>query len=129
MKKSLSTLSILIISILLFQNKSLAQTTGSASGFRHIVIITFKPDASPDSIKALDNQYEDLGKSSLVKNFEWGVNVSARDTTELKHIYNTTFTSKQDLDNYRKIPEYKRLFQLSLPIASDVNVVDYTINQ
>ena len=129
MKKIISSLSLLIICILLFQNTSLAQTGGSATGFRHIVIITFNAGVSPDSIKALDKVYEDLSKSPLVKDFEWGVNVSARDTTELKHIYNTTFVSKEDLDNYRKIPEYKKLFQLSLPIASDVNVVDYTINK
>ncbi|MGN6803692.1 MAG: Dabb family protein [Ginsengibacter sp.] len=129
MKKIISSLSLLIICILLFQNTGIAQTGGAANGFRHIVIITFKPGASPDSIKALDKVYEDLSKSSLVKDFEWGVNVSARDTTELKHIYNTTFASKEDLDNYRKISEYKKLFQLSLPIASDVNVVDYTINK
>src|SRR5690242_7628791 len=129
MKKIISSLSFFVISILLFQNSSVAQTTASATGFRHIVIITFKPDASPDSIKALDILYSDLAKSPIVKDFEWGVNVSARDTTELKHIYNTTFASKEDLDIYRKIPEYKKLFQLSLPIASDVNVVDYTINK
>jgi hypothetical protein len=128
MKKVIFRLTLLIVSILLLQNKTVAQTTGSSAGFRHIVIITFKPDASPDSIKALDNLYADLAKSPLVKDFEWGVNVSARDTTTLKHIYNTTFASKEDLESYRKIPEYKKLFQLSLPVASDVNVVDYTIN-
>ena len=129
MKKIVSSLSFLVIFVLLFQTTSHAQTTGSATGVRHIVIITFKPDASRDSIKALDNLYADLAKNPLVKDFEWGVNVSARDTAELKHIYNTTFASKEDLDNYRKIPEYKKLFQLSLPIARDVNVVDYTINK
>jgi Stress responsive A/B Barrel Domain len=129
MKKIIFRLSLLIVFIVLFQNRGIAQATGSSAGFRHIVIITFKPGASPDSIKALDNVYEDLAKSPLVKDFEWGVNVSARDTTDLKHIYNTMFASKEDLESYRKIPEYKRLFQLSLPIADDVNVVDYTINK
>lgn len=128
MKKIILRLSLLIVSIVLFQHNGIAQAAGYSQGFRHIVIITFKPDASPDSIKALDNVYKDLAKNSLVKDFEWGINVSARDTTELTHIYNTAFASKEDLENYRNIPEYKRLFQLSLQIASDVNVVDYTIN-
>lgn len=119
----------MIVFIVLLQNRSFAQSAGSSPTFRHIVIITFKPDASPDSIKALDNVYAALAKSPLVKDFEWGVNVSARDTTTLKHIYNTTFASKEDLDAYRKIPGYKRLFQLSLPVADEVNVVDYTINK
>jgi len=129
MKKIIFRLSLLIISLALLQNRAIAQAAGSSRPFRHIVIITFKPGASPDSIKALDNLYADLAKSVLVKDFEWGVNVSARDTVSLKHIYNTTFASKEDLESYRKIPEYKRLFQLSLPIADEVNVVDYTINK
>lgn len=129
MKKIAFRLTLLIVSIVLLQNKAVAQAMGSPAAFRHIVIITFKPDASPDSIKALDNVYADLAKSPLVKDFEWGVNVSARDTTTLKHIYNTTFVSKEDLESYRKIPEYKRLFQLSLPVASAVDVVDYTIRE
>lgn len=129
MKKIIFRLSLLIFSIVLLQNRVVAQVAGSLQTFRHIVIITFKPYAPPDSIKALDNVYADLAKSPLVKDFEWGVNVSARDTTTLKHIYNTTFTSKEDMESYRKIPEYKRLFQLSLSIADDVNVVDYTIKK
>lgn len=129
MKKIIFRLSLLIVSFTLLQNRAIAQAAGSSRPFRHIVIITFKAGAAPDSIKALDNLYADLAKSALVKDFEWGVNVSARDTASNKHIYNTTFASKEDMESYRKIPEYKRLFQLSLPIADEVNVVDYTINK
>ena len=129
MKKIILKLSLLIVSVVLLQNRAIAQAASSPKPFRHIVIITFKPGAPPDSIKELDNVYESLAKSPLVKDFEWGVNVSARDTTALKHIYNTTFASKEDMEGYRKIPEYKRLFQLSLSIAGEVNVVDYTINK
>jgi|SRR6185437_3093059 len=129
MKKIILRISLVIVSIILSQHNVIAQATSSSKPFRHIVIITFKPDAPPDSIEALDNVYVDLAKSSLVKGFEWGINVSARDTTTLKHIYNTMFASKEDLESYRKIPEYKKLFQLSLAIADDVNVVDYTINK
>ncbi len=129
MKEIFSRFSLLVISILLINYSVFAQDSNLSKPFRHIVVITFKPDASVDSIEALDNLYKDLSKSAFVKDFEWGVNVSARDTTTLKHIYNTSFASKQDLERYRKIPEYRRLFQLSLPIADDVNVVDYTINK
>jgi hypothetical protein len=127
MQKIIFRLTLLIVSIVMLQNEGFTQAMGSPAALRHIVIITFKADASQDSIRVLDKVYEDLAKSPLVKDFEWGINFSARDTTGLKHIYNTTFASKEDLDNYRKIPEYKRLFQLSLPIADDVNVVDYMI--
>lgn len=115
---------------LLFHNNINAQINNSSSNLlRHIVIITFKPDAPADSIKALDNVYTGLSKSSFVKDFELGINVSARDTGVVKHIYATTFASKEDMKSYSKIPEYARLFKISLPIADDVTVVDYWVQK
>lgn len=127
MKRIILKLSLIAIFAVLGINIAAAQTEQSSKPFRHIVIITFKPGASPDSIKALDKVYQDLAGSPLVKDFEWGVNVSARDPNTLKHVYNTTFASQEDMKSYAKIPEYKRLFQISLPIADDVTVADYTI--
>jgi hypothetical protein len=129
MKNIILKLSLLVVLVVLVKSIAFAQTENASKPFRHIVIITFKPGASPDSIKALDHVYQDLAKSPFVKDFEWGVNVSARDPNTLKHVYNTTFASEEEMKSYAKIPEYKRLFQLSLPIADDVTVADYTINK
>lgn len=130
MKKILFMLSMFVAAFLLFANNTNAQTNNSSGNLlRHIVIITFKSDAPADSIKALDNVYTGLSKSSFVKDFELGVNVSARDTGVVKHVYVTTFTSKDDMKSYSKIPEYSKLFKISLPIADDVTVVDYWINK
>ncbi len=129
MKKLVLTFSLFVVAIL-FQNNTYAQTNNSPSGLlRHIVIITFKPDASADSIQALDDVYTDLSKSSFVKDFELGVNVSTRDSGVLKHVYVTTFASKEDMKSYAKIPVYSRLFKISLPIADDVTVADYWVNK
>jgi len=127
MKKIIVSLVLLISIMFLFQNKLNAQTGNSV--LRHIVIITFKQDASADSIQALDNIYMDLSKSPLVKSFEMGVNISTRDTGVIKHIYVTSFGSKDDMDNYRKIPEYSKLFKVSLPVSEDVTVADYWAKQ
>ena len=114
----------------LIQNNANAQTNNAPPRvLRHIVIITFKQGVSADSIKALDNIYNDLSKSPLVKSFEMGVNVSTRDTGVIKHIYVTSFASKDDMDNYRKIPEYSKLFKVSLPVSDDVTVADYWVNK
>jgi hypothetical protein len=130
MKKILFALLIFIGVILLFENHANAQANNSPSArLRHIVIITFKPGATADSIKALDDVYSDLSKSSLVNAFESGVNVSTRDSGVVKHVYVTTFASKQDMMNYAKIPEYSRLFKISLPISDDVTVADYWISK
>ena len=122
MKKFLA-ISLFIAIMLFIQNNAGAQT--STTVLRHIVIITFKHEASADSIQALDNLYMSLSKSPLVKDFEWGVNMSTRDTGVIKHIYATSFASKEDIDNYRKLPDYPKLFKLSLPVADDVTVADY----
>lgn len=112
----------------LFENNLIAQANESLV-LRHIVIITFKANAPQDSILALDNIYRDLSKSVLVKDFEYGINISTRDTGVLKHIYVTTFATEDDLKNYRKIPEYSKLFKISLSIADDVSVADYWANK
>jgi len=96
---------------------------------RHIVIITFKTDAPVDSVKALDDLYRSLSKGSMVKDFETGVNISTRDTGVVKHVYVTSFASKEDMDSYRKMPDYSQLFKLSLPVASEVTVADYWTNK
>jgi len=130
MKKIFFTLLLFTTAILLFHNNSNAQANNASSNLlRHIVIITFKPDAPADSIKVLDDIYTSLSKSSFVKDFELGINVSARDTGVVKHIYATTFASKEDMKSYSKIPEYARLFKVSLPIADDVTVVDYWVHK
>ena len=129
MKKIFFTLTLFAISILLFENNTTAQANNSPALLRHIVIITFKTDAPADSIQALDNLYKDLSKSPLVKQFETGVNISTRDSGVIKHVYVTSFASKDDMENYRKIPAYSKLFKLSLPVANEVTVADYWANK
>ncbi|MEO5907703.1 MAG: Dabb family protein [Ginsengibacter sp.] len=129
MKKFFLTLSMFVLSLLLFENNAAAQTNNSSTFLRHMVIITFKSDAPVDNIKSLDSIYTYLSKSAMVKDFELGVNISLRDSGVIKHVYVTSFSSKEDMKNYTKIPEYKSLFKISLNIAEDVSVVDYWINK
>ena len=111
----------LIAGLLLSETYTYAQTKMNRENLlRHIVIITFKPGTAADSIQTLDNVYKDLSKSPFAKNFEMGVNSSARDTSEIKHVYVTTCASKEDMKSYQKIPEYSSLFKISLLIADDV---------
>ena len=105
MKKKLFMLSMFATAIFLFGNKTNAQNNASTL-LRHIVIITFKQDASAD-----------------------GINVSTRDSGVVKHVYVTSFASKDDMKLYAKIPEYARLFKISLPISEDVTVADYWVNK
>lgn len=121
--KKIFTAAFLPVAFFFFTHTAEAQN--SSALFRHTVIITFKPGAAADSIQALDKLYSTLSKNAVVKDFEWGVNISPRDSGVVKHIYVTTFASREDLNFYRKIPLYKSLFPLSLAISDDVSVVDY----
>jgi len=119
---------ILLLTVILLLLKTSVNAQNTTKTFRHIVTITFKEDANADSIKALDDVYIGLSKNTMVKDFEWGVNTSSRDTT-LKHVYVTSFTTKEDMDSYKKVPLYSSLFKLSSPVAAEVTVVDYWVNK
>jgi hypothetical protein len=106
-----------------------AQNNSDQLILRHIVTISFKKDAPADSIRALDKIYQDLSKSTFVKSFETGTDISTRNAGVLRHVYMTTFATKEDMQNYKKIPEYQLLFKISLTIADDVNAVDYWTNK
>ncbi len=125
MKKIFFLLILPVFGNLIIVHNANAQADSTLGILRHIVTISFKKDAPADSIKALDNIYIDLSKSSYVKDFEMGTDISTRDPGVLRHVYMTTFASKEDMQNYRKIPEYQMLFKISLSIADDVNAVDY----
>src|SRR3954468_2130710 len=101
MKKKLT---ITLLAVTMFSIKNISAQTNSTI-LRHVVMITFKQDANADSIQALDNLYIVLSKNSVVKDFEWGINMSTRDTGVIKHVYTTSFSSKEDMDAYRKLPE------------------------
>jgi|GEM_PF-1350216 len=101
------------------------QSDSAAHVLRHIVVISFKKDAPADSVRALDNIYQDLAKSSYVKSFEMGTDISTRDPGVLRHVYTTTFATMDDLKSYRKMPEYQMLFKVAMAIADEVNAVDY----
>ena len=121
--KKIFTATVLFVAFFFYAHTAEAQN--SLALLRHTVIITFKHGAAADSIQALDKVYSALSKNALVKDFEWGVNISQRDSGVVNHIYVTTFASREDLNLYRKIPLYRSLFPLSLAIADDVSVVDY----
>ena len=125
--KKIFTFAVLPVAFFFYAHTAEAQK--SSALFSHTVIITFKHGAAPDSIEELDKMYSTLSKNAVVKNFEWGNNISPRDTSVVKHIYVTTFASRQDLNLYKKNPLYASLFPLSLAIADEVSVVDYWVEK
>lgn len=121
MKKARPAILLTLLLLLLTSNLP-AQDT--APLLRHVVTITFKQDAPADSVKAPDEVYISLSKHAAVKDFEWGINVSPRDTA-VKHVYVTSFATKEDMDSYKQQPFYANLFKKSVAVSEAVTVVDY----
>ncbi|HVZ97412.1 MAG TPA: Dabb family protein [Chitinophagaceae bacterium] len=125
MKKIFFLLVLSTFANLIITGNANAQADSAGGVLRHIVTISFKKEAPADSIQAIDKIYMDLSKSSFVKDFEMGTDISTRAPGVLRHVYMTTFASREDMQSYKKIPEYQMLFKISLAIADDVNAVDY----
>src|SRR5579863_607491 len=130
MNKKFLAFLLLVAICFLCTHDAIAQSNNSSSSLlRHIVMITFKKEAPTDSVSALDDIYVSLSKNPWVKDFEMGVNISPRDTGVVKHVYMTTFSSKEDMDSYKKMPPYQKLFKTSLAIANEVTVADYWVKK
>src|ERR1044071_7867029 len=125
MKKSLLISTIFLTTVLFIAKYSDAQTKIFPQNLlKHIVIITFKQGTSPDSIKAVDKAFTSLSKIALVKEFEWGVDISGQSKLE-RHSYVLSFASSNDIKVYKKTPQHDELARVADPIVKDVIEVDY----
>jgi hypothetical protein len=86
---------------LLAQSKSQVQNQ-----LRHVVVMTFKPGTSNEQMPEVDHSFKNLAKLKMVKGFEWGIGSDDRDTVHVKHVYVTTFASKNDEADYGNSPEH-----------------------
>jgi hypothetical protein len=65
---------------------------------------------------------------SLIKDFEWGTNVSPENLNQgLTHCFFVTFDSADDRDAYLIHPEHKAFGSIVGPHLDKVTVVDYWV--
>lgn len=94
---------------------------------RHVVLFKYKDTATADQVKASVDAFRALpGKINVIKNFEWGTNVSPEKLDQgFTHAYFLTFTSAADRDAYLVHPAHKE-FGASLGTVLDkALVIDY----
>ena len=96
---------------------------------RHIVIVTFKPGTSNTQIQAVDNSFRNLAKLKMVKGYEWGIGSDDHDVQHVKHVYVTTFASKEDEASYGKSPEHQAHIKLGADYIDNVNATDYFVSE
>lgn len=90
-----------------------------------ILIFTFKPEVTADSIKLFDNVYVEISKLQGIKSFKIGVEKeSDKEPKSIKHIYMLAFETEQGIENYTKTQQHKNLFKFT-NLVSDYQIFDY----
>jgi hypothetical protein len=93
----------------------------------HVVTVKFKPDATPEQIKASEQAFAALKtKIPGIATLNWGTNVSPEKKDKgFTHCFVLTFASEQDRDSYLPHPEHKAFGKVLGPVVADVMVIDF----
>ena len=98
---------------------------------RHVVLFKFKPAATPEQIKTVEDAFRALpSKINEIKDFEWGTNNSPEGLNEgLTHCFFVTFANEKDRDAYLPHPAHKAFGAILGPFLEKAVVVDYRVNK
>jgi len=94
---------------------------------RHVVLFKFKDTATPAQIKEVEDAFRALrSRISVIKQFEWGTNVSPENLNQgFTHCFFLTFSSAADRDAYLVHPAHKDFGKLLGPYLDKVTVIDF----
>lgn len=94
---------------------------------RHVVLLRFKPEATPAKRRDLGLAFAALKHSlPLVQDLEWGSNCSPEGLDKgYTHCFFVTFASEADRDAYLPHPVHQAFVEQIKPWLDDVLVVDY----
>ncbi len=94
---------------------------------RHVVLFSFKDDASPADIRKVEQAFSALpGKIPQIKGYEWGINNSPEGLNDgLTHCFLVTFDSEGDRAIYLPHPAHKAFVKVLDPFMEKAVVVDY----
>jgi len=94
---------------------------------RHVVLFTFKPEATTTQINDLIEAFKLLpSKISEIQEFEWGTDNSPEGLSKgHTHCFLVTFASEKDRDAYLPHPVHQEFVSKLKPLLADVTVVDY----
>lgn len=94
---------------------------------RHCVLVKFKADLTPEQIKESEDAFRSLkSKIDVIKDFEWGTDVSVEGKTEgFTHMFMVTFADDKGRDIYLPHAAHKEFVSLVGPRIDKVLVVDY----
>jgi hypothetical protein len=113
--------------ILMIGSISFLNAQSNSGTLRHVVLFKFKDGAKAEDIKKVEDAFRALsGKIKLIKDFEWGTNVSPENLNQgLTHCFFVTFKSDKDRDDYLVHPAHKEFVEILKPVLDKATVVDY----
>jgi Stress responsive A/B Barrel Domain len=127
--KTLTLLAVIALSFLFCYQ---AQAADGKEGKRlfHVVSLKFKPDATPEQIKAIEAAFAELkNKVPGVLTLDGGTDISPEKKAKgFTHCYVLTFASEKDRDAYAIHPAHKAFGALLGPVIADVMVIDFWNN-
>jgi hypothetical protein len=103
------------------------RTAASADKLRHVVAFKFKPTATHEQIKQVEDAFRDLKrKIREIQDYECGTNVSKEGRNKgCTHAFILTFKSDSDRDTYIDHPAHKEFGKLVGPVLDDAFVIDF----
>ena len=96
---------------------------------RHLVLLKFKPEATPAQVEALESAFVGLAsKINAVQSLEWGTNISPEGLDKgFTHCFNLTFANEAARAVYLPHPAHLAFVALLKPALDDVLVLDYAV--
>ncbi|MGB6223616.1 Dabb family protein [Haloferula sp.] len=97
------------------------------SEFRHVVLLSFKEDATAEDITKIEKAFAALpDQIEAIQDFEWGTNVSPEGKAKgFTHCFLVTFKDKAGLEVYLPHQAHKDFVTILKPSLEDVLVIDY----
>ena len=125
------TLLALTFSLLLTSQSQAADAPKEGKKLFHVVSIKFKPEATPDQIKAVETAFAELKtKIPVVLTLSGGTDISPEKRSKgYTHCFVLTFASEKDRDTYATHPAHKAFGALLGPVMADVMVIDFWGNE
>lgn len=98
---------------------------------RHVVLFSFKENASQEDIHNVEQAFSALpDKIPQIKDYEWGINNSPEGLNDgLTHCFLVTFDSEEDRSVYLPHPAHKAFVKILMPHLDRAVVVDYWANE
>ena len=127
MKQFLFLLLAVGTALMLTATTAVAAKKKAGGKLRHVVAFRFKDGTKPEDIRKVEDAFGALKtKIPQVDKYEWGQNISPeKHDRGCTHVFQVTFRSEKDRDEYLVHPDHKAFGQLLGPVLAEAFVVDY----